>query len=146
MAGKVIIRQLWDKQKDRAPTLNDVDRSKLTSRREVEQDGSKYITYENGENEQPYSNGDQVTWVNLTEDYCYQVPTKFVRSSDGRRKRAVDYSRLVHDLHSLRKRLSKHGGDGYYNVYRIGGQNPPLQYFLKAWIYRKSDSDATKHL
>lgn len=136
MAGKVIIRQLWDKQKDRAPTLNDVDRSKLTNRREVEQDGSKYITYENGENEQPYSNGEQVKWANLTEDYCYQIPTKFVRNSDGRRKRTVDYSKLIHDIYSFCKASERYGGEGYYNVYKIGGQNPPIDYILQAWIYK----------
>jgi hypothetical protein len=136
MPGKVVIRQLWDKQKEKTPTVNDVDRTLLTDRETWEYRGSKYTTYRNKDGEQPYENEDYVTWKNLTENARYEIPVKFINKPDGSKKRTLDSVRLVDDLFELKAKFDQLGGEGYYNVYTIGGRNPPIKYILQRWISR----------
>ncbi|MFB6114705.1 MAG: hypothetical protein ABEK04_00290 [Candidatus Nanohalobium sp.] len=134
MSGKVVIRQLWDKQKEKTPTVNDVDRNLLTDKKTWNYQGRKYATYRNKDDKQPYDNEDTVTWKNLTENGRYKIPVKFIKRSDGSRERTVNHPKLLHDMVKLREKFDKLGGEGYYNIYIIGGRNPPLKYILQRWI------------
>jgi hypothetical protein len=39
-------------------------------------------------------------------------------------------------MFKLQEKFDKLGGEGYYNIYIIGGQNPPINYILQRWIVR----------
>lgn len=135
MPGKIVIRQLWDEEKERTPTLKDIDKSQLTNKKTWKCSGKTYTTYENKEGEKPYENRDKVTWKNLTKYHGYRLPAKFVKEGSSR-KRVVNRPRLLHELFRLQKKFENLGGKGYYNIYIIGGRNPPIQYILQRWITR----------
>ena len=136
MSGKVVIRQLWDKRKEKTPTLQDVDKSKILDRKVWNYRGNKYVTYRNKDGEKPYENEGHVTWKNLTEKGRYKIPVKFINKPDGTRERIVDRPNLIHDMFLLQQKFDKLGGAGYYNIYTIGGRNPPIRYILQRWISR----------
>ena len=136
MPRKVIIRQLWDKQKRKTPTVGDIERNLLINKKTENYDGKEYITYQNKEDEKPYQNQGHVTWKNLTENYRYKLPTKFINNYSNSRKRVVNRPKLLHDLFQFQEKFDKLGGEGYYNIYTIGGRNPSIRYILQAWLYR----------
>lgn len=134
MKGKVVIRQLWDEEKEKTPTVEDIDKKLLTNKQVWKYNRKNYVTYENREGEKPYENSGKVTWKNLTEEGQYRLPIKFINKADGTRKRKVDRPKLLHNMFQLKEKFNKLGGEGYYNIYIIGGQNPPIQYILQRWI------------
>jgi hypothetical protein len=133
MSGKVVIRQLWDKQKQKTPTVAETDRSLIGNKKTWDYQGRKYVTFQNISGQKPYENHGNVTWVNLTRNHNYRIPTKFTKK-ENRSQQEIDYSKLLHDLYEFSKKYKKYGGNGYYNVYIIGGQSPPIKYILQAWL------------
>jgi hypothetical protein len=136
MPGKVVIRQLWDEQKEKTPTVNDVDKALLTDKKTWNYRGRKYATYQNKDGAQPYENKGHVDWKNLTENSRYKIPVKFINRPDSSQKRTINQPKLLHDMFKLQERFDKLGGEGYYNIYIIGGRRPPIKYILQAWIER----------